>query len=72
MFGVKKGNLYNYIYIGTIVAGAVTSLGFVVNLIDGSFALMAIPTMVSAVLLAPKVIKASKVYFAKLKSGAFN
>lgn len=72
MFGVKKGNLYNYIYIGTIVAGAVTSLGFVVNLIDGSFALMAIPTMISAVLLAPKVIKASKVYFAKLKSGAFN
>lgn len=72
MFGVKKGNLYNYIYIGTIVAGAVTSLGFVVNLIDGSFALMAIPTMVSAVLLAPKVVKASKVYFAKLKSGAFN
>lgn len=72
MFGVKKGNLYNYIYIGTIVAGAVTSLGFVVNLIDGSFALMAIPTMISAVLLAPKVIKASKVYFAKLKNGEFS
>ncbi len=71
MFGVKKGNLYNYIYIGTIIAGAVTSLGFVVNLIDGSFALMAIPTMISAVILAPKAWGAAKIYFAKLKAGEF-
>lgn len=72
MLGAKKGNWYNYIYIGTIVVGAVASLGFVVNLIDSGFALMAIPTMVSAILLAPKVIEASKTYFAKLKNGEFN
>ncbi|NVK84848.1 MAG: alanine:cation symporter family protein, partial [Cytophagia bacterium] len=72
MFGVKRGNLYNYLYIGTIIIGAVTSLGFVVNLIDSSFALMAIPTMVSAVILAPKAWAASKDYFARLKAGEFD
>ncbi len=71
MFGAKRGNLYNYIYIGTIILGATTSLGFVVNLIDSGFALMAIPTMVSALILAPKVITASKSYFARYKAGEF-
>lgn len=72
MLGAKRGNLYNYLYIGTIIVGAVTSLGFVVNLIDSSFALMAIPTMVSAVILAPKVWKAAQHYFARLKAGEFD
>jgi len=71
LFGAKKGELYNYVYIGTIILGAVASLGFVVNLIDGSFALMAIPTMVSALILAPKVMKATKSYFARHKAGEF-
>lgn len=69
MFGAKYGNYYNYIYIGTIVVGAVASLGFVVSLIDGGFALMAIPTMISALLLAPKAMTAAKSYFARLKAG---
>ncbi len=72
MLGAKKGNLYNYIYIGTIILGAVASLGFVVNLIDSGFALMAIPTMVSAVILAPKAWKAAKSYFKRLKAGEFD
>jgi len=69
MFGAKKGNIYNYIYIATIMLGAVASLGFVFTLIDSSFALMAIPTMVSAVILAPKAMTAAKSYFARLKAG---
>uniref|UniRef100_UPI004047408C alanine/glycine:cation symporter family protein n=3 Tax=Roseivirga sp. TaxID=1964215 RepID=UPI004047408C len=72
MFGAKRGNYYNYIYIATIVVGAVASLGFVVSLIDGGFALMAIPTMVSALILAPKVMVATKDYFARYKAGKFN
>lgn len=63
MLGAKYGNLYNYIYIGTIVIGAVASLDFVVSLIDSGFALMAIPTMISAIILAPKALKAAKDYF---------
>ena len=48
------------------VWGSVPALG---SLIDGSFALMAIPTMVSAILLAPRVLEAAKIYFAKLDAG---
>ena len=52
MFGAKNGKIYNYIYVATIVIGAVSSVDFVFTLIDSSFALMAIPTMVSAIYLA--------------------
>ena len=69
MFGAKYGNVYNYIYIVTIMLGAVASLGFVFTLIDSGFALMAIPTMVSAVILAPKAMKAAKSYFKRLEAG---
>ncbi len=72
MIGADKGGYYNYIYIGTVILGAVTSLGFVVNLIDSGFALMAIPTMISAIILAPKVVAASKDYFKRYKAGAFD
>jgi AGCS family alanine or glycine:cation symporter len=71
MFGAKKGKLYNYIYIGTIVVGATASLDFVFTLIDSSFALMAIPTMISAIVLAPKALAASKDYFRRYKAGEF-
>lgn len=72
MFGAKRGELYNYIYIGTIVLGSVTSLGVVVGLIDSGFALMAIPTMISAIVLAPKAWAASKDYFDRYKRGDFH
>jgi AGCS family alanine or glycine:cation symporter len=39
----------------------------VLNIIDLSFALMAIPTMVSGFLLAPKVMKEAKAYFERIK-----
>jgi AGCS family alanine or glycine:cation symporter len=38
-----------------------------INLIDGVFALMAIPTMTATILLAPRVLKATKTYFNQLK-----
>ena len=63
--------LYNYFYVFSIIFGAVASLDAVINLIDGMFALMAIPTMISALLLSPKVREASKEYFTKLKNGEF-
>ncbi|MFC2188289.1 alanine/glycine:cation symporter family protein [Fulvivirgaceae bacterium LMO-SS25] len=66
MFGAKNGHLYNYVYVGTIVLGAVASLSSMVGLIDGSFAMMAIPTMVSGILLAPRIWKASKEYFKRV------
>lgn len=66
LFGAKHIRYYQYFYIGMVVWGSVTSLGAVIGLIDGMYALMAFPTMISALILSPKVIKAAKVYFAKV------
>ncbi len=67
LFGAAKANYYNYFYLLTIVAGAVVSLEVVVSFIDAMYAIMAIPTMISAIYLAPKVKAATKIYFAKMK-----
>lgn len=64
LFGAKKADYYNYFYLLTIVAGAVASMEVVVSFIDGMYAVMAIPTMVSTIYLAPKVKAATKKYFA--------
>lgn len=68
LFGADKKHYYNYFYIASIVIGATTSLSMMINLIDGVFALMAIPTMTATIILAPKVIKEIKTYTAKLKT----
>ncbi|MFN3800564.1 alanine/glycine:cation symporter family protein [Belliella pelovolcani] len=66
LFGPKKADYYNYFYLLTIVAGAVVSLEVVVSFIDGMYAVMAIPTMISTVYLAPKVKAATKDYFNRM------
>jgi AGCS family alanine or glycine:cation symporter len=71
LIGADKQHLYNYFYVFSIVFGAVASLDAVINLIDGMFALMAVPTMISALLLSPKVRKASIEYFRKVTAGEF-
>lgn len=63
----KYGFYYNYIYIISIVIAAVVKIEVAINIIDSAFALMAIPTVISALLLAPKVNKLASVYFAKYK-----
>ncbi len=65
--GVKYKNAYNYFYVLTIIIASIASLTAVESLISGSFALMAIPTMVSTLILAPKVITASKDYIKRMK-----
>ncbi len=67
LIGVDKKHYYNYIYIVSIILGATTSLSAMINLIDGVFALMAIPTMLSTILLAPKVVKELSSYRQRLK-----
>lgn len=69
LFGADKADYYNYFYLLTIVAGAVVSLEVVVSFVDGMYAIMAIPTMVSTIYLAPKVKAASKDYFERFKNG---
>lgn len=70
--GAHRKHYYNYFYICTIFIGSITSIDMVVNLIDGMFAMMAIPTMLGTILLAPKVIEASKDYFMRKNRGDFS
>ena len=67
LIGDKHKHYYNYFYILSIILGATTSLALMINLIDGVFALMAIPTMTATLILAPKVLKEAKAYFKRMK-----
>lgn len=68
LIGADKKHYYNYIYILSIVLAVTMPFSAMLNLIDGVFALMAIPTMLSTIILAPKVLKEAKAYFEKLKA----
>lgn len=70
--GAHNKHYYNYFYICTIFIGSITTIDMVINLIDGMFAMMAIPTMLGTILLAPKVIEASKDYFMRKNRGDFS
>jgi AGCS family alanine or glycine:cation symporter len=66
MFGVEAGKYYDYFYLGTIIMGAVLSMHDVMNIIDIAYALMAVPTMTSGLILAPKVMAEAKAYFKRM------
>ena len=68
LVGAKYKHVYNYLFIGSILIGATASLDTMINLIDSAFALMAIPTMLATIILAPKVMKEAKSYSNKLKN----
>ena len=68
LFGSEKKEIYNYFYIASTIIGATVSISFVINLIDGMYAFMAIPTMFSALILSPRVIDEAKKYFQTLNS----
>jgi AGCS family alanine or glycine:cation symporter len=70
VFGARHSYLYKWFYLLTIPLGATATLGTVVGIFDGAYALMAFPTMISALLLSPKVVGASKDYFLRLKKSS--
>lgn len=67
LIGDKNKHYYNYFYILSIILGATTSLALMINLIDGVFALMAIPTMTATLVLAPRVLIEARAYFKRMK-----
>ncbi|MDE2847615.1 MAG: alanine/glycine:cation symporter family protein [Gemmatimonadota bacterium] len=69
LVGARWQFLYNYFYVGCIIAASVASLDTAISLIDGTFALMAIPTMLSALLLSPKVMAAMRDYRRRFQLG---
>jgi AGCS family alanine or glycine:cation symporter len=62
LFGQAFKRFYKQFYLVLIIAGAVGSLSMVINFITFMYALMAIPTMISTLLLSSKVRKAAQVY----------
>ncbi|WP_435412691.1 alanine/glycine:cation symporter family protein [Psychroserpens mesophilus] len=68
LIGADKKHCYNYLYILSIILAATTSFSTMINFIDGIFALMAIPTMLSTIILAPKVVKEIKAYRKRMRS----
>ena len=67
LFGEKGVRVYQWIIIFFVIVFAVIPIEAAINIIDISFALMAIPTLISSVWLAPKVIERAKAYFAALE-----
>lgn len=69
--GAKYQHWYHYAVVVLIVVGAVADLDVIVSFCDLTFALMAFPTMISAILLSGKVRVAAKDYFRRYKAGEF-
>ena len=66
LIGPKYIKYYNLYYIILVIIGSVSSLGLVINMIFVGYGLMSIPTVISAILLAPKVMVAAKSYFNRM------
>ena len=67
LFGTGSKIYYRIFYVLTLVAGAVLPLELAVAIVDSMFALMAIPTMISALYLSGHVEKEFGRYFAQLE-----
>lgn len=67
LFGTNSKFYYRIFYVLTLVLGSVLSLDLAVNIVDAMFALMAFPTMISALYLAPNINKEANRYFASIK-----
>ncbi|MBL6719470.1 MAG: amino acid carrier protein [Candidatus Marinimicrobia bacterium] len=67
LFGANSKFYYRIFYVLTLVLGSVLSLDLAVNIVDAMFALMAFPTMISALYLAPNIKKEANRYFTSIK-----
>ncbi len=65
LFGAEVQHHYRWFFVATVIFGSLVSLDIVFNLISAAYGLMAIPTMIATLWLAPKVKAAAKDYFAR-------
>jgi AGCS family alanine or glycine:cation symporter len=66
LFGRKFGDYYIYVYLASIFIASYWSAGTAVNIIDTMFAMMAIPNLIGALLLSPRVFVAVKDYYKRM------
>lgn len=71
LFGTAAEKYYLWGYMALVTVGAVASLDAVISLFDGAYATMAIPTMISTFMLAPRVRVMARDYFRRLDAGEF-
>jgi AGCS family alanine or glycine:cation symporter len=63
LFGAHIQHHFRWIFVATVVFGASVSIDTVFSIISGCYGLMAVPTMISTLLLAPRVMAAAREYF---------
>ncbi len=69
--GAQYQHWYHYVVVVLIVVGAMSQMTVIISFFDFAFALMAFPTMISAILLSGKVRVAAADYFRRYKKGEF-
>lgn len=67
LFGTTYARAYDVFFVAMLFVGAIYSAGLVVNVLDTAFALMAFPNMIATLVLAPRVMKETKRYFATIR-----
>lgn len=65
LVGAQWQHHFRWVFIAAVVVGASVSIDVVFNVISGSYGIMAVPTMVSSLILAPRVMAAAKDYVAR-------
>ena len=71
LFGTRCVPVARLLYLTAIVLSAVVGMGAVLDFLDIMLGMMAFPTLLSALLLSPKVMAEARRYFARLKAGEF-
>ncbi len=68
LIGAEYQHWYKYFYTALVIGGAVATVEAVIYLITTGYGLMAIPTMIATLILAPKVMQAARYYLVRLKA----
>lgn len=66
LFGAERGGIYTAFYVVMLFLGSIWSVDMVVNLLDTAFAMMAVPNMIATLILAPRVVAATRDYFTRM------
>jgi len=72
LIGAEYQHYYKYFHILMVVVGSCASIDAAFNLLSGMYALMAIPTMTATLILAPKVLSATRRYFDAFHQEKYN
>jgi AGCS family alanine or glycine:cation symporter len=63
LFGAEVQHHFRWIFVSTVIFGASVSIDTIFSIISGSYGLMTVPTMITTLILAPKVMAAARDYF---------